>query len=218
MTSSDGHVLLDPDQHEAASAPEGPVLVEGGPGTGKSLVLAARAALLLLRQVSPKSIFRLTPNRLQVREIRGAFLAELRRVTERVSPEASEAVGVANIHGLADLWLRRLGPKAAGIPSDFTLWTHQQSEETMRQLLISQGLQVRIPREDVPDILRWHRLRRSGLPRVDVPGIPALWDELAALYDSEKRRQSALDPEDLILLAIRALEGSPNELRSCGNG
>ena len=41
------YLTIDPLQRAAAEAPEGPILVLGGPGTGKTHTIMARAARLL---------------------------------------------------------------------------------------------------------------------------------------------------------------------------
>ena len=213
MTNPSAALMLDRAQHDAVTAPQGPVLVEGGPGTGKSFVLTVRLARLLAAGAEPKSIFRLTPDRRQVPEIRRTLHAELSRVKKNVPSEGSEAVQVASIQGLAEPWLRHLGPGAIGIPREFAVWSPQRSEETIRQLLSSSGLNARIFVGDIPDILRWHRHIRSK-QQPDVPGIPSLWHEVIDLYEKEKGRQNALDHEDLTVLVIRALEARPDTVRS----
>ena len=214
MTNSGGRTLPNRPQQDAANAPIGPVLVEGGPGTGKSFVLAFRAARLLEGGVDPKAIFRLTPNIHLVPEIRTTFPSQLMRMNDRVTKEAAEAVQVGTIPGLAESLLRDLGPDTVQVSSDFLRWFPRQSEEVIRQLLSTSTLRARISHEDIPDILRWHRFRRSLFPEAEVPGIPSLWHEIVDLYEQEKRRQNALDTEDITRLAIKAIEGSPDQVRS----
>ena len=55
-----GPVELDGSQHDAAFEPEGPVLVEAGPGTGKTRTLVARTGYLVDRGEDPASILGLT--------------------------------------------------------------------------------------------------------------------------------------------------------------
>ena len=218
MTTPDGPALLYDAQPDAVNAPIGPVLVEGGPGTGKSFVLAARAATLLLEGADPKSIFRLTPNVHLVPEIRTTFPSLLMRMTDRVTKEAAEAVKVGSIPGLAESLLRDLGPDTVQVNRDFLRWFPSRSDEVIRQLLSTSTLRARISEEDIPDILRWHRFRRSQFPEADVPGIPSLWHDIVDLYEQEKRRQNALDTEDITRLAIKAIEGSPDRIRSWREG
>ena len=213
MTNSGGPTRLYGPQQDAVNGPTGPILVEGGPGTGKSFVLAARAARLLAGRVDPKSIFRLTPNAHMVEEIRRTLPRELRGIVDGVSKEASEAVEIHSIQDLAVLFLRHLGPASVQVSNDFKPLSRRQSEEIVRQLLSPSNLQARVADGDIPDILRWHRFRRSTIPETEVPGIPSLWHEIVDLYEREKRRQNALDQEDIILLATRAIEGSPDFIR-----
>ena len=213
MTNSGGRTLLHGTQPDAVNAPIGPVLVEGGPGTGKSFVLAVRAARLLAEGVDPKAIFRLTPNAHMVGELRRTLPRELTRIIDGVSREASSAVQIHSIHGFAELWLREVGLASVGFSSDAKLLSRRESEEIIRQLLSPSTLQDRVADGDIPDILRWHRFRRSTIPETEVPGIPSLWHEIVNLYEQEKRHQVALDQEDIILLATRAIEGSPDDLR-----
>ena len=213
MTNSGGPTLLYGPQQDAVNAPTGPILVEGGPGTGKSFVLAARAARLLAGGVDPKAIFRLTPNAHMVEEIRRTLPTEMRGIIDGVTKEASEAVQIHSIQDLAELCLREVGPTSVGFSSDAKLLSRRESEEIIRQLLSPSTLQDRVADGDIPDILRWHRFRRSTIPETEVPGIPSLWHEIVDLYEREKRHQNALDQEDIILLATRAIEGSPDYLR-----
>ena len=96
---------------------------------------------------------------------------------------------------------------------DYTIWSPRKSEEAARELLRTGTYRNRIPDEDVPDILRWHSLRRSRLPEADIEGIPALWREIVDLYEKEKRRRNVLDEEDLAPFAVRSMEGRPDILK-----
>lgn len=213
MTNSGRSRGLTNPQRDAVAAPTGPVLVEGGPGTGKTLVLAARMAWLLTQDVDARAMLLLTPNMRLAEETRRTLPSTLRLLTERVTREASEAVQVVSIQGLAESFLRRLGPNSVGISSEFNHWSHQESEEITKGLLSASNLHGRVSDGDIPDVLRWHRFRRSRLPETEVPGIPGLWNEIVELYEQEKRRQTALDEEDIALLAIKAIEGNLDALR-----
>ena len=62
---------LGPEQRRAVLAPDGPALIVAGPGSGKTTVLAARIAYLILsRQVPPTSILALTFATKAARELR----------------------------------------------------------------------------------------------------------------------------------------------------
>ena len=62
---------LGPEQRRAVLAPDGPALIVAGPGSGKTTVLAARIAFLILsHQVPPTSILALTFATKAARELR----------------------------------------------------------------------------------------------------------------------------------------------------
>src|SRR5437899_12008038 len=93
-------------QRECAIAGDGPLLVVAGPGSGKTTVLAARAAYLVAaRQVGPASVLALTFTTAAARELR-ARLA-------RVLGAPGEATGVATFHGhglrIVRQWRAELG-------------------------------------------------------------------------------------------------------------
>ena len=211
MTCADDHIVLDRAQLEAVSAPEPHVLVVGGPGTGKSFVLHARAAVMPTKGVPPQSIFYVTPNGARAFDLQnGAFAEELGRLTGSVSREAAQSVRILSVLRLA----HRYGAAILGMSADYAIWGPQESEAALRELLNAGTYQSRISDEDLPDIVRWHRRRRSSLPETDFQGIPALWPEIIALYEQEKRRRNVLDEEDLVPLAIRSMEGRPDVLRA----
>ena len=214
MTNASDHINLDETQFEAVRAAEPHVLVVGAPGTGKSLVLHALAAVMLTNGVPTQSIFYVTPNGARAFDLQnGAFAEELGRLTGRVSREAAQSVRILSVLRLAHRWLRRYGAAILGMSADYAIWGPQESESTLRELLKAGTYRSRISDEDLPDIVRWHRRRRSSLPETDFEGIPALWPEIIALYEEEKRRRNVLDEEDLVPLAIRSMEGRPDVLR-----
>ena len=61
---------LDPSQEEAAHAPRGPLLLEAGPGTGKTRTLVGRIIFLLRQNVPPSAILALTFSNRAAEEMR----------------------------------------------------------------------------------------------------------------------------------------------------
>src|SRR5690349_22440993 len=70
---------LNPSQLEAVTAPDGPVLVIAGAGTGKTWTLACRVAHLIERGVPPERILLLTFSRRAAKEM----LARAGRLIDR---------------------------------------------------------------------------------------------------------------------------------------
>jgi DNA helicase-2/ATP-dependent DNA helicase PcrA len=82
---------LTDEQRRVVLAPDGPLLVVAGPGSGKTTALAARAAYLVTaRQVGPASVLALT--------FTSAAARALRERLTRILGAPGQAVGVATFH------------------------------------------------------------------------------------------------------------------------
>ena len=185
---------LDPLEQAAAEDTADIVMVRGGSGTGRTHTLAARVASLLRRGASPGSIVCLTLADWGADDLR----RRLRLHPETAGP--SRHIHVGTVHQYANRILRNGGARALGVPPDYTVWGPQRAAET---LVLTLGLRQRAAN----GFLRWHGLNRARWP--DSPATPAAesnWRDVAGSYTSEKRRQNALDLDDLLVMAIDALE------------
>jgi superfamily I DNA/RNA helicase/Zn-dependent peptidase ImmA (M78 family) len=100
---------LDPSQQEAACVEQGPVLVEAGPGTGKTRTLVGRVLHLLDRDVDPRSILALTYS--------NKAAEEMRERVARVAPEAAPLIWMGTFHAFGLDLLRKYGSRI-GLPTD----------------------------------------------------------------------------------------------------
>ena len=101
---------LDDDQQEAAEWDEGPLMVDAGPGTGKTKTLVARIEYLLAKKVPPSSILALT--------FSNKAAAEMTERVERLNPAAAPLIWIGTFHSFG-LELLRLYGTHIGIPPDF---------------------------------------------------------------------------------------------------
>ncbi|HYW06460.1 MAG TPA: UvrD-helicase domain-containing protein, partial [Longimicrobium sp.] len=92
---------LDPSQREAAFEPEGPVLTEAGPGTGKTRTLVARVGYLLDRGEEAGSILGLTFS------IKAA--EEMRERIARIAPVEAAHMVIGTFHSFGLEVLRKYG-------------------------------------------------------------------------------------------------------------
>lgn len=92
---------LDDSQREAAQAETGPVLVEAGPGTGKTRTLVGRVLFLLERGVSPASILALTFSNKAAEEMRSRVAG--------VAPEAAPRIWMGTFHAFGLELMRKYG-------------------------------------------------------------------------------------------------------------
>lgn len=111
---------LDASQQAAAHAPRGPLLVQAGPGTGKTKTLCGRVVHLLNEGVPPRSILALT--------FSNKAAEEMRERVARARPDAAPAIWMGTFHAYGLELLRKygsrvgLGPKPEVLdPSDAVL-------------------------------------------------------------------------------------------------
>ncbi len=96
-----GEPDLDPSQREAARVEHGPLLLEAGPGTGKTRALVGRILFLLEQGVSPSSILALTFSNKAAEEMRSRIA--------RVAPDAASRIWVGTFHAFGLEILRKFG-------------------------------------------------------------------------------------------------------------
>lgn len=99
---------LDPSQQKAALAETGPVMLEAGPGTGKTRTLVGRILFLLGSGLPPSSILALTFSNKSAEEMRS-------RVA-RVAPEAAPQIWMGTFHAFGLELLRKHGT-LLGLPT-----------------------------------------------------------------------------------------------------
>jgi superfamily I DNA/RNA helicase/Zn-dependent peptidase ImmA (M78 family) len=113
---------LDPEQREAAEWDECPLILDAGPGTGKTRTLISRIKHLIDKKVSPSTILALTYS--------NKAAAEMVERVEIVSPAAAPLIWVGTFHAFG-LELLRQYYQPASLPSDFKVL-----DETMALALL----------------------------------------------------------------------------------
>ena len=197
-------LTIDPLQRAAAEALEGPILALGGPGTGKTHTIMARAAMLLKWGNSPYTITCLTFSS------RGA--EDLRRMMENQPLTAAEApyMFIGTVHHYASFYLRRAGAASLGISPQFTIWDKQQAIEVIAEMVNQEGSKGKnTPPSEISEILDWNGKNQTKTPEETDPAREAKWLDIIEEYTHEKRRQNTLDLDDLIPLAALAMERDP---------
>ena len=113
MTCQEILKQLNPEQGEAVSTTEGPVLVLAGAGTGKTRVITFRIAYMLSRGIPAESILGMTFTNKAAREMK-------ERLAQLVDPKLAERVTLGTFHSFCGKLLRREIKKLGYLPN-FTI-------------------------------------------------------------------------------------------------
>ena len=196
-------LTLNPAQREAACAPEGPVLILGGSGTGRTHTVVARVKALLNDGINPNNITCLT---LASRNAENIFTQ-----VHRIDPEGAQTKGlfVGTFHHYATSFLKKAGAGILGIPRNYTIWDNDQATEALTQMVQNEDNSLKIGISELGEILRWHKMNLALWGERKIPAEHEHWPEIIKQYESEKKRQCVLDMDDLVPLAIEALESDP---------
>ena len=186
---------LDPDQRAAAEILEGPVLIEAGPGSGKTRTLTHRIARLVSAHGVPaEACLAITFTRRAAREL-GERLAKL-------LPGEGRRVAIHTFHSLA-LALLRENAEVAGLAPGFRI-----AGEAERIALLTQGLEVSETR--ARGLLNAiSRAKRGGAAESDTTALAL------RVYTRELERRDWLDFDDLVLRALEMLEADPDLAARC---
>lgn len=207
-------------QRTAATAPNGPVLVVAGAGTGKTKTLAYRVAHLISQNVDPSRIMLLTFSRRASGEmLRRAAAVVTTLPTARAHSNAGiEQVWGGTFHSIANRLLRTYG-SAVGLDPSFTVMDQSDAEDLMNLVRHEQGLssaKKRFPKKGTC-LAIYSRCVNSGDPLHDTlctyfPWCAEWKEPLKALFKAfvdAKQARNVLDYDDLLLFWFYLL-GDPH--------
>lgn len=190
---------LNPEQREAVTTTEGPLLVMAGPGSGKTAVIAARVAYIIDQGLAmPSEILAVTFTNKAGRELK-------RRLASVLGESAGE-VWAGTFHAFALSVLRQWGGHFGFDPDHLSVYADEDDRRAaLSRALTDVGLDPKgQPRQAIlesisraKDRLLWPEHVRERDP------------ELAAVYQAYQealRRRNALDFDDFLLFAVRLLE------------
>src|SRR5512136_790623 len=198
---------LNPQQARAVEAPDGPVLVLAGPGSGKTRVLTHRVAYLVeVRKVWPRQILAVTFTNKAAREMR-------ERLDKILGPARSSELTLGTFHAICARWLRRDAPEI-GLSRDFVIFDEDDQQQVVKRVLnelniddkkykpsavlnaISNAKNELITPEQYQPPTYWHEMVRRIYPR----------------YQELLRQSNGLDFDDLLLEVVRLFDERPQVL------
>ena len=126
-----GEQPLDRSQEIAAHAPRGPLLLEAGPGTGKTRTIVGRTVFLLRQNVPASMILALTFSNRAAEEMRS-------RIAE-AEPEAASRIWIGTFHAFGLEMLRKYGSQL-GLPPRITVIDPTETIALLERMLPELGL------------------------------------------------------------------------------
>ncbi len=206
--------VLNETQFSAVTAPDGPILVIAGAGSGKTRTLVYRVAWLVEEGVPPHEILLLTFTRKAAREM-------LERAASLSDQRCSEVSG-GTFHSLAQHVLRQEAQRV-GFTSSFTIMDRSDMEEAAHALIPEvngEKSPIRMPKTaTISTILsKAANMEKSVAEIMEgeypqfLPVLPRI-EHLHAIYAEYKRRNNLMDYDDLIVF-LRLLLRQDEEIRT----
>lgn len=189
---------LNPTQRKAVMQKEGPLLVVAGAGSGKTRVITARIAYLILNeQIAPHSIIALTFTNKAAKEMHDRIAMFL---------GADEHIPfIGTFHGYC---LRLLKKNSHLLPTPFVTILDEQDQQTiLSQIIGRSALDKKITAKQAAYHISQLK-NQLTLPNADSFDNPLLFDIYKA-YEHEKRLSRALDFDDLLLETLNLFRNNP---------
>jgi DNA helicase-2/ATP-dependent DNA helicase PcrA len=206
---------LNPDQYEAVTTLQGPLLVIAGAGSGKTRTLTYRVARLVEEGVPPSAILLLTFTRKAAREM-------LRRAATLLDQRCEKVAG-GTFHSFANSTLRRYAEKL-GFQSGINILDRADAQDVINLLRTRMKLNLkerRFPRKTtIANIYSKAVNKVASVEEVvleDYPHFVKETNDLIRLYEAYrayKRENFLMDYDDLLVYLRALLEENPDVQKS----
>ncbi|MBI5354590.1 MAG: UvrD-helicase domain-containing protein [Chloroflexi bacterium] len=195
---------LNPQQRKAVTAPDGPVLVVAGPGSGKTRVLTQRIAYLIANEgVRPWQILAVTFTNKAAKEMDS-------RVKSMLNEQATDGIMLGTFHSICARILRR-ETEHLPLESNFVIFDSDDQERIVKSIIKEFNLNDKLYRA-VSIHASISRAKNELIGSEDYP-INTYRDEVVkrvyAEYQKRLIASNAVDFDDLLVYTARLLEDVP---------
>ncbi|MCA2000333.1 MAG: UvrD-helicase domain-containing protein [Chloroflexi bacterium] len=195
---------LNPQQRQAVTAPDGPVLVVAGPGSGKTRVLTQRIAYLIAAEgVRPWQILAVTFTNKAAKEMET-------RVKALLNEQATEGMALGTFHSICARILRREADRLP-LESNFVIFDADDQERMVKSIVKEFNLNDKLYRAASVHAAISRAKNELILPD-DFP-ITSYRDEVVKRVYTEYQKRlvasNAVDFDDLLIYTARLLEENP---------
>ena len=189
------------EQRQAVLAGDGPLLIVAGPGSGKTTVLAARIAYLVVgRHIAPTSILAVAFATKAARELRTRLVGIL--------GEQGQAVDVTTFHAFGLRIIRHWREELGFGPGPLAVYDDREAHALLRDVTNTLGVDgKRWPLTQLAADLTRYRLRDGQGEGSEI------LQSLAAAYEATLRRRGAVDFPAMLTLPLQLFEAHPEALR-----
>lgn len=195
---------LNPQQRNAVTAGEGPVLVVAGPGSGKTRVLTQRIAYLIAHEgIRPWNILAVTFTNKAAKEM-------VERVHALLNEQATEGMMIGTFHSICTRILRR---EAEHLPieSNFVIFDSDDQERIVKTVIKEFNLNDKLYRANSVHAAI-SRAKNELIGPEDFP-INTYRDEVVkrvyAEYQKRLVASNAVDFDDILMYAVHLFESAP---------
>ena len=197
---------LNPQQREAVTHTEGPLLILAGAGSGKTRVLTHRIAYLIGEKGVP-------PYRILALTFTNKAAKEMRERVDRLVDTDARAIWVATFHGFCARILS-MEIDHLGYGKSFIIYDEQDQQSLIGHIIKDMNLNDKVfskrMLQGIFSNAKNHSL--SPLAFLQESGQPRQVLEAFKLYERRLKEANALDFDDLLLLTIRLFEQFPDVL------
>jgi len=200
---------LNPEQREAVTTIDGPVLIFAGAGSGKTRALTYRIAYMVQEKgIAPSDILAVTFTNKAADEMKG-------RIVKLIGQQAAD-LWAGTFHSICCRILRRYGEKI-GIPPNFIIYDQADQQALIKQVVgrmdidTDQYTPVRIlnsisnGKNELLDVRGYRRTRKGQFEEMVARAYDRYQEALVA--------NNALDFDDLLMKAVELLETRPQVLK-----
>ena len=189
---------LTPEQKQAVTTTEGPLLVLSGAGTGKTKVLTARLAYILANmKANPWNCLVVTFTNRAAREMQNR--------ARNLIGNIADSVWMGTFHGIAVKILRRHA-ELVGLKSNFTILGEDDQRRLIKQLLEADGIDdKKYPPQSILDKIQLWKDKGLTADKIDDSFRANVVTEVYKKYQARLLELNCVDFGDLLLYTLNIL-------------
>lgn len=189
---------LNPEQKQAVTTTEGPLLVLSGAGTGKTKVLTARLAYILANmKANPWNCLVVTFTNRAAREMQNR--------ARNLIGNIADSVWMGTFHGIAVIILRRHA-ELVGLKSNFTILGEDDQRRLIKQLLEADGIDdKKYPPQSILNKIQLWKDKGLTADKIDDSFRANVVTEVYKKYQARLLELNCVDFGDLLLYTLNIL-------------